>query len=66
MTIVTEERGTYNVPNEHLDRGAMGIQHIGDVLRRLVDERGWLRPESIPNINGNGLGTNGGSRHGDD
>ena len=63
---MTEERGTYIVRKEHLDRGATGIQHTGDFLRRLVDERGWLRPESIPKVNGNGLGTNRGAWHGDD
>ena len=63
---MAEDRGTYHVSDEHLERGASGIQHIGDVLQRLVDERGWLRPESIPKVNGNGLGTNGGTWHGDD
>ena len=62
---MTEKRGTYSVPNEQPDRGAVGVEHIGEVLRRLIDERGWWRLERLPQVNGNRPGTNDRSWHGD-
>ncbi len=64
-TTVTEERGTYNVPDEGPDRAAVGVEHIGDVLRRLIDERGWPPLGRIPQANGNRPGTNDGRWHAD-
>jgi len=64
-TSVAEERGTYNVPDNEPDRGVDGVEHIGDVLGRLIEERGWPSLRRIVQANGTRPGTNDGSRHAD-
>ena len=37
---MTEEGGPYDLHHDEHD-GADGVERIGDVLHRLIDERGW-------------------------
>jgi hypothetical protein len=38
---LTEERGSYDLHVEDPDRDLGGVERVGDVLRQLIDERGW-------------------------
>jgi hypothetical protein len=62
---VAEERGTYDDAHRDPDRGVEGVEHIGDVLGRLIEERGWPLPPRIVQANGHRSGGNDGSRHAD-
>ena len=38
---MSEERGAYHLHVEDADRELVGVERVGDVLRQLIDERGW-------------------------
>ncbi len=38
---MSEERGPYDLHAEDPEPGLVGVERVGDVLRQLIDERGW-------------------------
>ena len=50
---MTEERGTYNLHHLDPDRDHGGLERVGDLLRRLIDQRGWPPLLDITPVNGN-------------
>lgn len=50
---VTEDHGTYDDADDASD----GVERIGDILRRLIDERGW--PMALGHTRANGAGSGG-------
>lgn len=61
---MTEERGTYNLHHFDPDRQDDGVERIGDILQRLIDERGWPLPDVTPTI-GDRPGADDAPRRGD-
>ncbi|MDP8931402.1 MAG: hypothetical protein M3O70_23250 [Actinomycetota bacterium] len=59
---MTEEHGPYEL---HHDDKAEGVERIGDVLRQLIDERGWPQSDGIEPVNGDRPGADDVPRHGD-
>jgi hypothetical protein len=45
---VTEERGTYHLHPADPDRHDDGVERVGDILHRLIAERGWPLPGLTP------------------
>ena len=49
---VSEEHDTYNAHQYDFDGGPDGLQRIDDVLRQLIEERGWPLPVGFTTVNG--------------
>jgi hypothetical protein len=47
---VSEDHGTYDHADP--DEPAGGVKAIGDILRQVIDERGWPLPAVYPRPNG--------------
>lgn len=51
---MTEDHGTYDDADSA--DASDGVERIGDILRRLIDERGWPSAIGHTRTNGNGPG----------
>lgn len=56
---VSEEHHTYDTHEGDVDGGPDRLQRIDDVLRHLIEERGWPLPVGFTKANGVDPGDNG-------
>jgi hypothetical protein len=49
---LSEDHGTYDHADP--DEPAGGVKPIGEIVRQLIDERGWPQPVDHPRLNGDG------------
>ena len=61
---VNEERGPYD-PNHDEHDGADGVERIGDILHRLMNERGWPLTVGVTRANGHNPDATDDPSHGD-